>query len=148
MRLKIKITIQKEVMNGAILQQVDTLGPTNTQMPYIHMHTCILYIHKHSSLLYYMLFVLSLGRSDRFHYPQPAVQELRGLLRSGRLACGGASASEGQPQEDLLLLGASHSEARCPLGLHSHRCKNTLHYILTYIHVCTFKYKHSMWYYF
>ena len=50
MRLKIKITIQKEVMNGAILQQVDTLGPTNTQIPYIHMHTCILYIHKHSSV--------------------------------------------------------------------------------------------------
>lgn len=103
LRLHIKLTIQKEVMNGAILQQVAT------QLLYIldKLHRSFIFIE---GITYHDLGVIS-GCFSGVHSAKSAVQRLSARLRDRLVACSGSGQTEGHSQENVLLSGAVAAEA-------------------------------------
>ena len=99
MRLKIKITIQKEVINGAILQQVIYFLKFLSESNFYHSKTK--------------------GNCGWIYHPKPTMQKLWSFLRARRMACSCASPPTSEPQEDLLLSWTNHSQTRCSRRLSS-----------------------------
>lgn len=103
LRLHIKLTIQKEVMNGAILQQVTTQLLCILDVPHRSLHFI-------AGITYSDLDVIS-GCFSGVHSAKSAMQRLSARLRDRLVACSGSGQTEGHSQENILLSGAVAVEA-------------------------------------